>query len=135
MSHEQLNELESIDLQDKILLELNVSHKKDQDRFKPLSKLSTGQQAILHLLLLDNKDPLIMDQPEDNLDNAFVAKGLYKNYDLQKQSDNFCLLHIMPIFLYSGMLNGLEFVQLLVRGQKCQFNNRVQLIYRSLEIR
>jgi hypothetical protein len=27
----------------------------------------------LHLLLLDNKDPLILDQPEDNLDNAFIA--------------------------------------------------------------
>ena len=40
-----------------------------------MSKLSTGQQctAILHLLLLENIDPLIMDQPEDNLDNAFIA--------------------------------------------------------------
>ena len=25
------------------------------------------------MLLLENKDPLIMDQPEDNLDNAFIA--------------------------------------------------------------
>ena len=28
---------------------------------------------MLHLLLLENKDPLIVDQPEDNLDNSFVA--------------------------------------------------------------
>ena len=43
--------------------------------YRDLSKLSTGQQctAILHLLLLSNLDPLIMDQPEDNLDNAFIA--------------------------------------------------------------
>ena len=43
--------------------------------FRPLEKLSTGQQctAILHLLLMRNVDPLIMDQPEDNLDNAFIA--------------------------------------------------------------
>ena len=27
----------------------------------------------MHLLLLDNHDPLILDQPEDNLDNAFIA--------------------------------------------------------------
>ncbi|CAG1020453.1 partial putative protein, partial [Patescibacteria group bacterium] len=43
-----------------------------------LNKLSTGQQctAILHLLLLENSDPLIMDQPEDNLDNAFIAERI-----------------------------------------------------------
>ncbi len=91
MSHEQLNKLESIDLQDKILLELNVSHKKDQDRFKPLSKLSTGQQctAILHLLLLDNKDPLIMDQPKDNLDNAFVANRIVQELRSAKTERQF----------------------------------------------
>lgn len=66
--------LEEVDLQDRILIELNIAHK--DDVFKPLSQLSTGQQctAILHLLLLENDDPLIMDQPEDNLDNAFIAE-------------------------------------------------------------
>jgi DNA repair ATPase RecN len=66
-------ELEEIDLQDGVLIELNTAHAGEQ--FKPLVDLSTGQQctAILHLLLLDNDDPLIMDQPEDNLDNAFIA--------------------------------------------------------------
>jgi hypothetical protein len=28
------------------------------------------------LLLLENEDPLLMDQPEDNLDNAFVAERI-----------------------------------------------------------
>ena len=27
-------------------------------------------------MLIDNKDPLIIDQPEDNLDNAFIADSL-----------------------------------------------------------
>jgi ABC-type lipoprotein export system ATPase subunit len=69
-------ELEEIDLQDRILIELNVAHQ--GEIFKPLDQLSTGQQctAILHLLLLDNDDPLIMDQPEDNLDNAFIAERI-----------------------------------------------------------
>lgn len=59
---------------DIIEIELNVSHQ-GQASYRPLTKLSTGQQctAVLHLLLLQNKDPLIMDQPEDNLDNAFIA--------------------------------------------------------------
>lgn len=44
-----------------------------------MENLSKGQQctaAILNILLLDNKDPLIIDQPEDNLDNSFIAENL-----------------------------------------------------------
>jgi len=69
-------ELEEIDLQDCVLIELNIAHQGAV--FKPLDQLSTGQQctAILHLLLLENDDPLIMDQPEDNLDNAFIAERI-----------------------------------------------------------
>lgn len=71
-----LLELEEIDLQDRILIELNIAHQ--GEIFKSLDHLSTGQQctAILHLLLLENDDPLIMDQPEDNLDNAFIAERI-----------------------------------------------------------
>jgi energy-coupling factor transporter ATP-binding protein EcfA2 len=70
----QLLELQEIDMTGEPVIELNVNHTGDP-LFKPLTELSTGQQctAILHLLLLDNKDPLILDQPEDNLDNAFIA--------------------------------------------------------------
>jgi hypothetical protein len=69
-------ELEEIDLQDRILIELNIAHQGEV--FKPLNQLSTGQQctAVLHLLLLENADPLVMDQPEDNLDNAFIAERI-----------------------------------------------------------
>ena len=75
----QIHELEAIDIEDRVDIELNVSHS-GLERFRPLEGLSTGQQctAILHLLLLDNRDPLIMDQPEDNLDNAFIAERIVK---------------------------------------------------------
>jgi hypothetical protein len=58
---------------------------------KPLIALSTGQQctAILHLLLLDNNDPLIMDQPEDNLDNAFIADRIVSTLRLARASPEF----------------------------------------------
>ena len=70
----ELMEMEEIELPDTITIELNVAHE-GAEKYRPLGKLSTGQQctAILHMLLLENKDPLIMDQPEDNLDNAFIA--------------------------------------------------------------
>jgi ABC-type lipoprotein export system ATPase subunit len=69
-------ELEEMDIHDRILIELNIAH--EGELFKPMDQLSTGQQctAILHLLLLENDDPLIMDQPEDNLDNAFIAERI-----------------------------------------------------------
>lgn len=74
LASEQILKLEEIELPDLISIELNTAHE-GQENFRPLDKLSTGQQctAILHLLLLQNLDPLIMDQPEDNLDNAFIA--------------------------------------------------------------
>jgi ABC-type lipoprotein export system ATPase subunit len=74
LSRDQVLQLEELELPDVINIKLNVAHA-GKENFKPLGKLSTGQQctAILHLLLLQNKDPLIMDQPEDNLDNAFIA--------------------------------------------------------------
>ncbi len=70
----QLYELETLELKDTVNIELNVSHA-GKENYRLLGRVSTGQQctAILHLLLLDNRDPLILDQPEDNLDNAFIA--------------------------------------------------------------
>ena len=76
LSPERLMDMEMLTLDDDISIELNVSHAGEE--FRKLNRLSTGQQctAILHLLLLENPDPLIMDQPEDNLDNAFIAERI-----------------------------------------------------------
>lgn len=75
LQEHKLLELEELVLPDIMEIELNVSHDTQEARFQPIDALSTGQQctAVLHLLLLDNQDPLILDQPEDNLDNAFIA--------------------------------------------------------------
>ena len=69
-------ELESIDIDDQVSIELPVAH--GGERYRALDQLSTGQEctAILHLLLLDNRDPLVMDQPDGNLDNAFIAERI-----------------------------------------------------------
>ena len=86
----QLHELEAIDIEDQVGIELNVSHS-GPERFRALDQLSTGQQctAILHLLLLDNPDPLIMDQPEDNLDNAFIAQRIVQELRAAKTERQF----------------------------------------------
>lgn len=68
--------LEELELPERMELLLNVS--REAENYREVGRLSTGQQctAILHLLLLDNPDPLIIDQPEDNLDNAFIAEHI-----------------------------------------------------------
>lgn len=75
LSEMQLLELEEVQLLDKKVIELNVAHEGQAEDYRHIDDLSVGQQctAILHMLLLNNQDPLILDQPEDNLDNAFIA--------------------------------------------------------------
>jgi ABC-type lipoprotein export system ATPase subunit len=74
ITNAQIMEIEEFIVDDLVSIELNISDN-DTPVFKILDSLSTGQQctAMLHLLLLDNRDPLLLDQPEDNLDNAFIA--------------------------------------------------------------
>ena len=87
----RLMELEALELDHRIDIFLNVSHGQAEAVFRPLDKLSTGQQctAILHMLLLENVDPLIMDQPEDNLDNAFIAERIVHELRAAKTSRQF----------------------------------------------
>lgn len=87
----QLMELEALELEHRADISLNVAHAQADAVFRPLNKLSTGQQctAILHMLLLENVDPLLMDQPEDNLDNAFIADRIVAELRKAKTSRQF----------------------------------------------
>ncbi|WP_404456664.1 TrlF family AAA-like ATPase [Oceanobacillus kapialis] len=84
-------ELELIPLLDVIDVKLNtISEGTEGKNFKSLNKLSKGQQctAILNILMLDNNDPLIIDQPEDNLDNSYIANNFVdglRDYKLNRQ--------------------------------------------------
>ncbi|MBF0172138.1 MAG: AAA family ATPase [Magnetococcales bacterium] len=86
----QVLKLEEIELPEMIEIELNTAHE-GEEKWRGIDKLSTGQQctAILHLLLLENKDPLLMDQPEDNLDNAFIADRIVAELRRAKISRQF----------------------------------------------
>ena len=65
--------LEVIAIEDRIGIELNVSST-GAANFKDASDLSRGQKctALLPILLARRDSPLIIDQPEDNLDNHFI---------------------------------------------------------------
>lgn len=74
--HEKLAELETVELHDAPTIEL-----RDGSGYKDSASLSTGQKCttILPILLLENANPLLIDQPEDNLDNRFVFKTVVEN--------------------------------------------------------
>jgi ATPase subunit of ABC transporter with duplicated ATPase domains len=65
--------LETIELDDEITIELDVGTKQ-APVLKDASKLSRGQKctALLPLLLARRDAPIVIDQPEDNLDNHFI---------------------------------------------------------------
>ncbi|MHC4882459.1 MAG: AAA family ATPase [Planctomycetota bacterium] len=70
---EILFELETVELVDLPTIKLS-----DGGVYKASSLLSTGQKctAILPILLMDSENPLLIDQPEDNLDNRFVYETI-----------------------------------------------------------
>ena len=65
--------LEVIAIEDRIDIELDVSSG-GKPNFKDASDLSRGQKctALLPILLARRDSPLVIDQPEDNLDNHFI---------------------------------------------------------------
>lgn len=89
LSASQLRELAELSLPERMELLLNVT--REGETYREVGKLSTGQQctAILHLLLLDNPDPLVIDQPEDNLDNAFIADHIVNELRISKTKRQF----------------------------------------------
>lgn len=86
LGHEKVCLLEEIQLGDSVEVRLNVAADRQEAAYKPLEALSTGQRctAILHLLMLENDEPLLVDQPEDNLDNAFIADRIVAEMREQK---------------------------------------------------
>ncbi len=71
-----LYDLEVVEMTDRPKIELN-----DGGTFKETSSLSTGQKCttILPILLMDSDNPLLIDQPEDNLDNRFVFETIVES--------------------------------------------------------
>jgi chromosome segregation protein len=71
----KLFELETIFPDDQIIIELNLDGK-----YYPLDKLSPGQRATALLLLLFIMEDriLILDQPEEDLDNRFIYEDVVK---------------------------------------------------------
>ena len=61
--------------------DLAVIRLNDNETYKETERLSTGQKcnAILPIVMLESDRPLVIDQPEDNLDNRFIHRSIVGN--------------------------------------------------------
>ncbi|MBI2837082.1 MAG: phosphoesterase [Acidobacteria bacterium] len=84
-------QIEELDLVHTTMMELNVSPEGLSACWQSLDDLSTGQKAtaVLLLLLLESDAPLIVDQPEDDLDNRFITDGVVPKMREEKRRRQF----------------------------------------------
>ena len=77
-SEQTLGQVEELELPPTTVIRLNTAPADEPPQWQPLAELSTGQKAtaVLLLLLVDSDAPLIIDQPEDDLDNRFITEGV-----------------------------------------------------------
>ena len=73
-----LMRIEELELPATTEIELNTAPDGKPANRQSLRALSTGQKAtaVLLLMLLESDTPLVVDQPEDDLDNRFIIEGV-----------------------------------------------------------
>ena len=88
---EVLMRVEELDLPQTTAIRLNTTPAGEPPAWQELKDLSTGQKAtaLLLLLLLESEAPLIVDQPEDDLDNRFITEGVVPRMREEKQRRQF----------------------------------------------
>jgi len=71
----------------------SILYKKDDGKYYPLKELSTGQKctALLIIALSDGDKPIIIDQPEDSLDNPSVYEDIVSKLRSGKENRQFIL--------------------------------------------
>ena len=83
--------IEELELASSTTIRLNTAAPGEPPVWQALDDLSTGQKAtaVLFLLLLESDAPLIVDQPEDDLDNRFISEGVVPRMRAEKQRRQF----------------------------------------------
>jgi len=88
---EVLLRIEELELPPTTAIRLNTAPQDEPLAWQTLEDLSTGQKAtaVLLLLLLESEAPLVVDQPEDDLDNRFITEGVVPRMREEKQRRQF----------------------------------------------
>ncbi len=114
--------IEELELPATTDIELNTAHGSAQANWRKLDLLSTGQKAtaVLLLLLLESKAPLVVDQPEDDLDNRFITDGVVPIMRQEKRRRQFIFsTHNanIPVLGDAELILGLSAMGEVVEGQ------------------
>lgn len=83
--------IEEVELPSTTIIQLNTALAGEPPQWQALEDLSTGQKAtaVLLLLLLESDAPLIVDQPEDDLDNRFITESIVPKMRDEKRRRQF----------------------------------------------
>ena len=95
-------------------LSVNYSRTGDGTDFRPISQASAGQRsaAMLAFLLAHGDDPLILDQPEDDLDNHLIYDLVVRQIRENKSRRQIIVVTHNPNIVVNGdaeMLHALDF--------------------------
>ncbi len=87
--------IQNIPFDDEFYVELNG---------KPIKNCSPGQRcsAMLPIVTLTSNAPIIIDQPEDNLDNRLVSKAIFRILSKLKETRQIIVATHNPNILVSG---------------------------------
>ena len=115
---------EELDLAPTTEIKLNTAQDGAHPNWQTLENLSKGQKAtaVLLLLLLDSDAPLVVDQPEDDLDNSFITEGVVPRIREEKQNRQFVFsTHNanIPVLGDAELIVGLSAVGEAESGQAC----------------
>lgn len=95
---------------------LRVKYARDamKEKFEDLEKGSAGQKAaaILAFLLSHGEEPLVIDQPEDDLDNALIYDLVVKQIHANKKNRQLIIVTHNPNIVVNGdaeLVHVLEF--------------------------
>ena len=83
--------IEELELPATTAIKLNTAAEQGTHVWQSLDSLSTGQKAtaLLFILLLGSEAPLVIDQPEDDLDNRFITEGVVPIMRQEKRNRQF----------------------------------------------
>jgi len=117
---------------------LVVQYAKDPNKqnFENLEKGSAGQKAaaILAFLLSHGEDPIVVDQPEDDLDNALIYQLIVAEIHKNKKRRQIVMVTHNPNIVVNGdaeMVNVLQYnggqIQVADHGSLCDLQIRNQI--------
>lgn len=75
-----VRKIEETETPDRIVVEVNLAGPDGEDAWHDVTEVSPGQRAtaLLALALAGGREPLVIDQPEDDLDNRYIYDEVVK---------------------------------------------------------